>query len=141
MYYLVCNIQLINQLRNIAGFKLDLGLKKLNDQQQYFPTDAVVYTHIKQYNQHIDKIGNIGTLCVYTESSVPYNYIYFYNIKDNNTNKYEHPINSTISLYDNINEGLNNISELNTSEKEVENKPIDFSTLSLEERIAIARRK
>lgn len=151
--YLVCNSSLIQKLKNIKHFQLDLGSKLLTDNQQFLPNDVNVQKHVIFFDDVIYKLGNIGSLKIYSCNNISQNEFNLYNIKES----FNYKLDDSLSIYDNINTSLKlffnklGFTDVNTSPKEEEtvnnkipeyikpNKP--FTEMTLEERILFARNK
>ncbi len=159
--YIVCNANLVHKLKKIEHFEFDLGLALMNGNNKFNPGDIRIHTHFGFFGEIINKLGNIGSLQIYSKSSYnDFNTIIIYN-QDNHLT---YTLNENMSMYENINESLNlffekfdpqeedeqdeNIPQITHVEKTLElkkevyvkpNKP--FSEMTQEERILFARNR
>ena len=150
--YILINLTMINSFRNIKEFKLDLGHSLTNEQNRFLPNDINVQKHYMFFNKIITKCGNIGKLHIYSNFKIPQNTIEIYNEKD----KFIYELDGNISLYENINNGLDEfftehnlnienkpetkIEETKQEEKAIYTKPDKpLSEMTIKEKIAYSR--
>src|SRR5690348_13832715 len=101
--YIVCNSNLINKLKNIVHFKLDLGQSLIDKQNKFLPQDLFIQKHFIFHNQIIHLCGYLGSLPIYTYNQAKINMLYMYNQSDS----LDYVMDDILSIYDNINEALN----------------------------------
>lgn len=119
--YIVCNSSLVPKFKTISAFKMNLGQKLITDQQQFLPNDVKIQKHFIFYRKIINLIGYIGTLSIYTDNYTNKDEIVLYN--DNNELVYK--LDDNMSLYDNINLGLQLFFKQHGLVKDVETKVED----------------
>lgn len=73
--YIICNSSLVQKLRAIPQFKLDLGKSLLNMENKYNPGDVKIQKHHIFHNDILVKCGNIGSLNIYNSSKYKNNEI------------------------------------------------------------------
>lgn len=145
--YIVVHSNLVNRLKNITHFKLDLGTSIVNAQNMFQPNDVFIQKHYMFHGDIIHCLGHIGSLPVYSQLKTPHNTIRFCNEMET----LDYHLNDLMSLYDNINTGLdlfftkiglkNNLSTV----KETESTPVyvapdkPLSEYTEAERIALIR--
>jgi len=138
----------MNRLKQITHFRMDLGTSIVNKENMFQPSDMFISKHYTFYGDIIHSLGFIGSLPVYSLNSLPMNTIMFCN----ETKSFKYKLNDMLSVYDNINTGLdlfftkfelkNKISTVKETESKPEpyvapNKP--FNEYSEAERIAYIR--
>jgi hypothetical protein len=150
--YLICNSTLVQKLKTIKQFNLDLG-QALSTQSQsggknFIPYDINIQKYFQFFDKIIQKCGQIGTFKIYNLNEVDMNTI----IICNEQIKTIYNIDENLSLYDNINislkdffikNGLMNTENLNIVKPKEKEEYIatdkKLSELSIEERILYAR--
>jgi hypothetical protein len=148
--YLVVNGDLTSQLRQINGFKLDLGTKLLTDDKRLMPGDTNIQKHLLYFGEYIYLIGHIGTLSIYTYAECPLNTIKLYNVDS----KHEYNLDPTLSFYSNLNKAISEFFNILNIKPDVQTKvdtPVEtkkekyvkpnklLSEMTQAERIAFAR--
>lgn len=97
--YLVCNSSLVQKLKNIQQFKLNLGQALINNNNQFMPNDVKVQKHFIYFKQILNLVGYIGTLSIYTQSQCKHNTIMLCNHQES----FEYALDTNLSIYDNVN--------------------------------------
>jgi len=100
--YIVCNSGIVQKLRNIKDFKINLGQQLHDKQLKFNPVDLNIQKHYLFFNDIINMVGYIGSLAVYTKPTSLFDHIYLYNEKES----FDYTIDNNMSLYDNINLAL-----------------------------------
>jgi len=146
--YIVTHSSLVQRLKQITHFKMDLGTSIVNKNNMFQPSDMFIQKHYTFYGDIIHSLGHIGSLPVYSQNQLPMNCILFCNELEN----FQYKMNDLLSVYDNINIGLNLFfekiglkntistvkeTESKTSEYIAPNKPL--KEYSEAERIALIR--
>lgn len=146
--YIVTHSSLVNRLKQISHFKMDLGTSIVNKNNLFQPSDMFIQKHYTFYGDIIHCLGFIGSLPVYSQNKLQMDRILFCNEMES----FNYKLNEMLSLYDNINTGLdlffqklgfkNNVSTV----KEAESKPAPYiapdkplAQYSEDERIALIR--
>lgn len=146
--YIVTHSSLMNRLKQINHFKMDLGTSIVNKNNMFQPSDMFIQKHYTFYGDIIHCLGFIGSLPVYSQNKLQLNTILFCNELES----FNYKLNDMLSLYDNINTGLDLFfqkiglkSDVSTV-KEAESKPAPYvapnkplSEYSEDERIALIR--
>lgn len=99
--YMVTHSSLMTRLKNINHFRMDLG-SIVNKQNMFQPSDMFIQKHYTFYGTIIHSLGFIGSLPVYSLNSLSMNTIMFCN----ETESFMYKCNDNLSVYDNINTGL-----------------------------------
>lgn len=110
--YIVVNVSLIDKLKSINEFELDLG-KSLTSYDQirtskskvhnFLPSDSIVQSHYTYFEQIIQKLGNLGSLLIYSNNDIMNNQIIICN--DGVQNMYI--INMSKNIYEELNRCMN----------------------------------
>lgn len=146
--YIVVHSSLVSRLKQITHFKMDLGTSIVNAQNMFQPNDVFIQKHYMFHGEIIHCLGHIGSLPVYSQLKTPLNSICFCNEME----IFDYKLNDLLSVYDNINTGLdlfftklgfkNNLSTVKETDSKTAtyiqpNKPL--SEYSESERIALLR--
>ena len=122
--YIVVSSNITNKLKNIEHFKFDLGSRLIDfNRGSFLPADVIIQKHYMFHNEIINLIGYIGSLPIYTHPQILFNNIKLVNEK----NALVYNLDDNLSLYDNINLGL----DIFFNKFEYINKP---STIKKEEK-------
>ncbi len=146
--YIVTHSSLMNRLKQINHFKMDLGSSIVNKNNMFQPSDMFIQKHYTFYGDIIHCLGFIGSLPVYSQNKLQLNTILFCNELES----FNYKLNDMLSLYDNINTGLDLFfqkiglkSDVSTV-KEAESKPAPYvapnkplAQYTEDERIALIR--
>lgn len=100
--YIICNGSLIQKLKKIQHFKLNLGKSLTDTSFKFNPNDINIQKHYLFFNKLINMIGYIGALPIYSYSGILIDDIYLYNDKE----EFIYHLDDKLSLYDNINLSL-----------------------------------
>lgn len=147
--YLVCNLSVLDQLKQIEGFKIHLGQQLLNQKQEFNPGDVNIQMHVAFFQDIIQMVGFLGSLQIYTSNKQNSNSISIINEK----NKIDVQLNLHNSIYEAINDGLNSMALITgykvkteeikiKKEEEIYVRPDKkLEEMSISERIAFARNR
>lgn len=148
--YMICHSHLLNTLKEIDGFTINLGQSLLNQNHQFNPADINIQTHLSFFNEQIQLIGFLGSLQIYTSFKQPIDAISIINER----NKVDVGLEQNKTLYVSINEALKSMAlitgyhvktedKMNKKEKiEVYVRPDkNLEDMSIAERIAYARNR
>ena len=100
--YIVINSTLVQKLKHIEAFKMNLGLSLIDKKNSFMPADINIQKHVIFHNSIINLVGYIGALPVYTATNSDTSAIMLYNEKES----LKYAIDDTMSMYDNINVAL-----------------------------------
>lgn len=126
--YIVTHSSLMNRLKQITHFKMDLGSSIVNKENMFQPSDMFIQKHYTFYGDIIHSLGFIGSLPVYSLNALKIDTIMFCN----ETESFLYKLNDMLSVYDNINTGLDlfftkiGIKSTISTVKETESKPIPY---------------
>lgn len=148
--YIVCNSSLVQRLKQIQYFKINLGQQLHDKQMKFNPVDLNIQKHFIFFDVIINMVGYIGSLSVYTKTQTDINIISLYNEKES----FDYTIDDNMSLYDNINLALGlffdklGIKSNVVTKDEQQLQPVEYvrpnkklSEMNETERIAFARNR
>lgn len=110
--YIVSNTRLIDKLKTIPEFELDLGQsltssehirKSKNNEHLFLPSDVNIQTHYTYRNEIINKIAHLGNLIIYTKNDLQFNEVLICNLEKAKS----FFINPTLNIYDELNRCFN----------------------------------
>jgi hypothetical protein len=99
--YITCSSNLVNKLRQIPNFELNLG-QSLKTFDRFAPQDVNIQKHYIFFNQIIQMCGYIGSLAVYNTNNIGMDELGVYN--ENESLMYK--LDGNLGIYDNINTAL-----------------------------------
>jgi len=121
----------------IKQFELDLGKSLVTmDTKKFLPGDTIIQKHYMFHNEIIQKLGDIGTLKIYSNVKLNFNTIVIYN--DNDSLVCD--LNNNLSLYDNINLSLDLFFNKNNIKKDVSTTIVKEEPAIVEESVIISNK-
>lgn len=100
--YIVCNSSLVQKLKTVEHFKINLGMQLHDKLMKFNPEDINIQKHFLFFDDIINMVGYIGSLAIYTKTQSNVNHICLYNEKES----FDYTLDDNMSLYDNINLSL-----------------------------------
>lgn len=126
--YIVCNSQLALQLKKIEGFRLDLGTSLTDSNNRVNPQDLTIQYHHMHHQEIVQRLGWLGSLAIYSLPSCKIDTVY----ACFDMHKIEYKLDSTLSLYQNLNNAIDPVIKLSGIgvKTEVENSKPEQKTIT-----------
>ena len=119
--YIVCNSIILQHIKKIKGFQLNLGQSLINKQTNMMQhNDISIQTHIMYFEEIILLCGYLGSLGIYSNGNYKTNMISFFNGKE----RVDLEFNDFNDMFSVINNGLNEMAIKTGYTTDIENKDV-----------------